>query len=172
MMEYCVGQQLGSYRLIQFLGQGGYAHVYLGEHVYLKTRAAIKVLRVQLSSEHEQDFLREAQTLAHLEYPRIVRVLDFGVQEGTPFLVMQYAPKGSLRKAHPRGTILSTKTVLSYLKEVASALHYAHERKVELLKAREIFRECSARRDLQRLEQSLENPADTPSQELAMRKLP
>ncbi len=186
-MEHRVGQQLGNYRLIQFLGQGGFAHVYLGEHIYLKTRAAIKVLRVQLSGEHEQDFLREAQTLAHLEHSHIVRVLDFGVQERTPFLVMQYAPKGSLRKAHSRGTILPTKTVLPYLKEVASGLHYAHERKVIhrdvkpenmlvgqrqhiLLKAREIFRECNARRDLQRLEQSLENSSDTSSQELAMRK--
>ncbi len=170
-MEHRVGQQLGNYRLIQFLGQGGFAHVYLGEHIYLKT----------------QDFLREAQTLAHLEHSHIVRVLDFGVQERTPFLVMQYAPKGSLRKAHSRGTILPTKTVLPYLKEVASGLHYAHERKVIhrdvkpenmlvgqrqhiLLKAREIFRECNARRDLQRLEQSLENSSDTSSQELAMRK--
>lgn len=129
-MEQRVGQQLGSYRLIQLLGHGGFAHVYLGEHIYLKTRAAIKVLRVQLSGEHEQDFLKEAQTLAHLEHPHIVRVLDFGVQEGTPFLVMQYAPKGSLRRTHPKGTILLITTILLHLKAVASALHYAHERKV------------------------------------------
>ncbi len=129
-MEHLIGYQIGNYRLIKFLGQGGFAHVYLGEHIYLKTRAAIKVLRVQLSAEHEQDFLREAQTLAHLEHPHIVRVLDFGIQEGTPFLVMQYAPKGSLRKAHPRGSILPAKTILSSLKDVASALQYAHDRKV------------------------------------------
>ena len=64
-----VGQQLGNYHLIRLLGQGGFAEVYLGEHLYLKTRAAIKVLRVHLNKEHEQDFLREAQTVAHLEHP-------------------------------------------------------------------------------------------------------
>ena len=41
-----VGQQLGNYRLLRLLGQGGFADVYLGEHMYLRTQAAIKVLQI------------------------------------------------------------------------------------------------------------------------------
>jgi eukaryotic-like serine/threonine-protein kinase len=46
-----VGQQLGNYRLIRKLGRGGFAEVYLGEHIRLNTYAAVKVLQTQLASE-------------------------------------------------------------------------------------------------------------------------
>ncbi len=46
-----VGQQLGNYRLTRLIGQGGFGEVYLGEHVYLRTQAAIKVLQVRLARE-------------------------------------------------------------------------------------------------------------------------
>src|SRR5258708_1321818 len=125
-----VGQQLGNYRLIRLLGRGGFAEVYLGEQVYLNTHAALKVLHVQLTDEQARDFLQEAQTIAPLEHSHIVQVLDYGVQEGTPFLVMRYAPYGNLRTAHPKGSILPAETVVAYVKQVAAALAYAHERKL------------------------------------------
>jgi len=83
-----LGQQLGNYRLTALLGQGGFAKVYLGEHIYLNTMAAIKVLHAQLSSEEAEDFLTEARTIARLVHPNIVRVLEFDVQDTTPFLVV------------------------------------------------------------------------------------
>lgn len=56
-----IGQQLGNYRLIRLLGQGGFAEVYLGEHVYLKTSAAIKVLQTKVTTQQDLDgFLKEA----------------------------------------------------------------------------------------------------------------
>ena len=125
-----LGQQLGNYRLLRVLGQGGFAEVYLGQHVYLNTHAALKVLHVQLTQEHVQDFLKEARMIAHLEHSHIVRVLEFGVHEGRPFLVMPYAAHGNLRTCHPKGTVLPTRTLLSYVKQVADALYYAHEHKV------------------------------------------
>src|ERR1700687_3995026 len=80
-----VGQQLGNYQLTRVVGRGGFADVYLGEHIYLKTPAAIKVLQARLSSESDmQSFLNEARTVAHLVHPNIVRVLDFGVHEEIP----------------------------------------------------------------------------------------
>src|SRR5947209_7308679 len=128
-----IGQQLGNYRLTRQLGQGGFAVVYLGEHVHLKTLAAIKVLhQVQLSSEEEAKFLTEARTIANLKHPHIIRVLDYGIQEstGTPFLVMDYAPKETLRRRYVPGTRLSPHHILPYVKQIASALQYAHDRKV------------------------------------------
>jgi serine/threonine protein kinase len=78
-----VGQLLGNYRLIQLLGQGNWATVYLGEHQHLQTRAAIKVLHGSLAQGDVEGFLTEARTLAHLRHPHIVQVLDFGVQEAS-----------------------------------------------------------------------------------------
>ena len=57
-MPDLVGQQLGNYRLTRLLGQGGYAEVYLGEHVRLNTLAAIKVLLTRLASSEEVDSFR------------------------------------------------------------------------------------------------------------------
>jgi serine/threonine protein kinase len=87
-----VGQQLGNYHLICLLGEGGFAEVYLGEHIHLNTLAAIKLLYTQLSSSDVEKFRAEARIVARLIHPHIVRVLDFGVEGKTPFLVMDYAP--------------------------------------------------------------------------------
>jgi serine/threonine protein kinase len=127
MREY-VGEQLGHYRVLRLLGRGGFAHVYLGEHLYLNSLAALKVLHTQFSEEEAAAFLREAQTLMHLSHPHIIRVLDFAVENGTPFLVMEYAPHGTLRQRHPKGTRLPPNTIVPYVRQVASALQYAHDR--------------------------------------------
>jgi serine/threonine protein kinase/WD40 repeat protein len=125
-----VGQQLGNYRLLRLLGEGGFAQVYLGEHLYLKTQAAIKVLHARLGKADLDDFLSEAQTIARLKHPHILRVLDFGVEGSTPFLVMEYAPNGTLRERHPKGQQLSLQAILPYVRQVAGALHHAHEQRL------------------------------------------
>jgi eukaryotic-like serine/threonine-protein kinase len=125
-----VGQQLGNYRLLRLLGQGGFAEVYLGQHIYLDTSAAIKVLHTRLDSDDVEHFREEARTIARLLHPNIVRVLEFNVEEMTPYLVVDYAPNGTLRKRHPRGVSLPPSTVVSYTRQVAAALSYAHEQKV------------------------------------------
>src|SRR5437588_12890565 len=105
-MADLLGEQLGNYRLVRLLGRGGFAKVYLGEHIQLRTLAAIKVLSTQVADTEVETFLIEARTIAGLEHPHIVRVLDFDVQDGTAFLVMNYAAHGTLRQRHPRGTPL------------------------------------------------------------------
>jgi eukaryotic-like serine/threonine-protein kinase len=129
MTDY-VGQRFGSYRLLRLLGKGGFADVYLGEHVYLKTQAAIKVLQIRLAGENTEFFLKEARTIAHLEHPHIVRVLDFGVEDNLPFLAMNYAPNGTMRQRYPNGTILPLESIVSYVKQIAGALQYAHDEKL------------------------------------------
>src|SRR5437879_2143864 len=84
------GQQLGSYRLVRMLASGGFAEVYLGEHVHLNTHAAIKILHAQIGDEDLEQFRSEARIVARLRHPHIVSVLDFNVQQDTPFLVMDY----------------------------------------------------------------------------------
>ena len=120
------GQQLGYYRLLRLLGSGAFAEVYLGEHIHLKKQAAVKVLRTQLSKDEAENFRREAQTLARLENPHIIRVLDFGFDHETPFLVMEYAPNGTLRQLHPSKTTVPLPIIIAYVKQIAEALYYAH----------------------------------------------
>ena len=80
-----IGQQLGNYRLLRLLGRGGFAEVYLGQHIYLNSQAALKILQVVLNEEDIEHFAKEARTLASLTHPHIIRVLDFAVENGTPF---------------------------------------------------------------------------------------
>ena len=129
-MANLVGQQLGRYRLTRLLGRGGFADVYLGEQVYLGSQAAIKVLSAPLEAEAASGFLDEARTLVRLAHPRIIRLLDYGIQEQMPFLVMEYAPGGTLRKLHPRGQRLPLSTVVEYVKQAAEALQYAHTQRL------------------------------------------
>jgi WD40 repeat protein len=124
-----VGQQFGEYRLQRWLGGGGFGNVYLGEHVRDFTLAAVKVLQARLVQSHElKEFINEARTI-RLVHPHIVRLLDFGISTSDiPFLVMEYAPNGTLRHRHPRTRRVPFATVNTYVTAIASALQYAHDR--------------------------------------------
>src|SRR3989449_302206 len=122
-----LGQQFGNYRLVALLGTGGYAEVYLGQHIRLELQAAIKVLHTHLTGQEAEHFQQEAQTIAKLAHPAIVRVFDFDVQDGVPFLVMDYAPDGSLRHRYPKGSVVPLPQIVSCVKQVAAALQYAHD---------------------------------------------
>jgi tetratricopeptide (TPR) repeat protein len=122
------GQQLGNYRLLQRLGEGGFAEVYLGEHRYLQRRVAIKVLLVSLAGDDKESerFRQEAQTMAALKHPHIIGCLDFGIEQNIPYIVMDYAPGGTLRDLHPAGELVPLETTVAYVEQVAGALQYAH----------------------------------------------
>ena len=124
------GQRFGNYQLISLLGEGGYAQVYLGEQIYLKTQAAVKVLHEQLDEEKVEQFRFEAGVIARLDHPHIVRLLDYGVENTIPYLVMDYAPNGTLRHKYPPGTILPLPIVIRYIQQVGAALDYAHQQRV------------------------------------------
>ncbi|GHO93683.1 hypothetical protein KSF_037310 [Reticulibacter mediterranei] len=125
-----VGQQLGKYRLQRLLGVGGFADVYLGEHLHLGTLVAIKILRTKLTSEEVDVFHQEARRIARLSHPHIIRVFDFDVANMTPFLVMDYAPGGTLRHRHPKGSQVPLASIISYVHQIADALQYAHDQKL------------------------------------------
>ena len=119
-MDDRIGQQLGNYRLVEVLGIGALTKVYLGEHVYLNTLAAIKVLDASKLDAFSSDtnfmfrFQREAGVLAKLVHPNIIRVLEFGVVQGTiAFLVVTYAPRGTFPRSYPKGSCLLPVIILT-----------------------------------------------------------
>src|SRR6266550_1032901 len=116
-----IGQQLGNYQLLHLIGRGNFTDVYLGEHLHLNTQAAIKVLHTRLTSEESEKLRTEARTMARLTHPHIIRVLEFGVEDSIPFLIMEYAPNGTLRQCNPKGSRVPLDIVVSYVKQVADA---------------------------------------------------
>jgi eukaryotic-like serine/threonine-protein kinase len=121
-------QRLGNYWITGFLGRGGFADVYLGEHISLRRLAAIKVLNGrQPTREKLERFWTEASITAELPHRHIVQVFDFDEESAPPFLVMQYARYGSLETRH-RGERLPLDTIVNYVKQIADALDYAHRR--------------------------------------------
>lgn len=130
MIQHNIPQQLGNYKLLRMIGRGGFATVYLGRHIHLKNYAAVKVLLSRLGSEEEVRWFRqEAETIAQLIHPHIVRVLDFDVRGDLAFIVIDYAPFGSLRQQYP-GVRVPLPAVVSYVRQIASALQFAHDHKV------------------------------------------
>jgi eukaryotic-like serine/threonine-protein kinase len=124
------GQRQGNYRLIRLLGCGSFADVYLAEHLYLNTRVAVKILHAQRGGYGSEDFLSEARYVSNLVHPHIIRILDFGIEDTTPYLVMDYASHGNLRRLYQAATSLPLASVISYVMAIASALQYAHDQHV------------------------------------------
>lgn len=104
-----VGQRFGNYILTHLLGKGGFAEVYRGEHIYLKSAAAIKVLLTQLGEDEIARFLAEARTLAGLKHPHIVHILDFGM-EGDILLLLWSTRQTALCDGAIHGALPSIST--------------------------------------------------------------
>jgi outer membrane protein assembly factor BamB/tRNA A-37 threonylcarbamoyl transferase component Bud32 len=130
LMEGRSEQQFGDYRLVKLVGEGGFGKVHLARSLHSDTEVAIKILDTQLISREREDFLQEARVIASLNHPSIVRLLDCGIEDDKPFLTMNYASNGTLRQRHPKGSRVPLQQVVSYVKPIASALYYAHERRL------------------------------------------
>lgn len=121
-----LGTELAGYRLINQIGQGGFSDVYLGEKPG-EGSTAIKILKMQLTTEGFRNFISEARMI-RMSHPHIVKLIDFNVlSDNTPFFVMEYIQHGDLRKRHPKGATVPLHFVRSYIRQLASALQYAHQ---------------------------------------------
>ncbi|MGB3713801.1 MAG: protein kinase [Candidatus Promineifilaceae bacterium] len=132
--ETNVGKTIGKYVIVEGLGRGGMAEVYLAYQESLDRYAAIKLMHTFLADE--QDFLtrfqREARSMASLNHRNIVGVYDFDVQDGVYYIVMEYVPGGSLKQRleslAEKGDKLPLSESTRVALEIADALSYAHGR--------------------------------------------
>src|SRR5437763_1334336 len=83
-------------------------------HFYPDKYAGVKVRRGPLNQKARQSFQAEANMIMSLDHMHVVRVFDFGIQDGTPYIIMQRAANGSLRSMYPTGTKLPLPTILHY----------------------------------------------------------
>ncbi|MCJ7512823.1 MAG: protein kinase [Anaerolineales bacterium] len=130
-MPFNVGENLGPYRVVQQLGQGGMATVFRAYHAALDRYVAIKVLHPAFTQDPNflARFQREAKVVARLEHPNIVPVYDFSEHEGKPYLVMKFIQGETLKARMGRGPV-SVKEGLRVVEAVGSALSYAHQQGV------------------------------------------
>jgi serine/threonine protein kinase len=125
-----IGHQFGDYLQLRLIGQGGLTTVYVGQHIRLSTIASVKIFRVHLTDSDMKKFHAGLRILAQLEHPHFVRLLDIGEQNGIPFLVTTYAPNGNLREKIPEGEQVPPLSIAPYVKQIASALQYAHHQRL------------------------------------------
>ncbi len=131
-----LGRQLDEYRLEAFLGQGGMARVYRAVDVRLGRYAAIKVIDTpfQADADYVRRFEREAQAIAQLDHPHIVRLYRYGEAEGVLYMAMQYvegADLGSVLASYRQdGEFIEPDEARRIIREVCLALDYAHSKGV------------------------------------------
>ena len=116
------------YELGEEIGHGGMADVYLAHDRLLDRRVAVKVLAPAFASDpnNVERFRREAQSAAGLNHPHIVAVYDWGEEDGTPFIVMEYVPGQTLREVIDSYGHLSPFEAGHIAAEIADALSFAH----------------------------------------------
>jgi serine/threonine-protein kinase len=123
----------GRYRMERQVGSGGFAEVYLATDLGpLGRRVAVKLLHAHLVQQRDflARFKQEAAMLAQLKHPHILDVYDFGEAGGTIYLVMPYIPGSTLDDLLRTARLLDPARVARYLLQIASALDYAHARRI------------------------------------------
>ena len=124
---------LGKYRLLSLLGKGGMSSVYLADHVLMRRQCAIKVLPTKRSRDDSylERFHREAQAVASLDHPHIVRAydVDYETEAGSEihFLVMEYIRGTNLHELVTQNGPLNFVDAADYVRQAAEGLKHAHQ---------------------------------------------
>ena len=130
---------IGKYRILGEIASGSFGRVYRGEDTSRQNYpVAIKIMHAAhlANTQERHSFLQEAQLLTMLRHPYIVPVLDVGIENEFPYLIMEYAPNGSLSdrmggdRPQPLRRPLPVKEAQKILGQVGAALQYAHQQNV------------------------------------------
>ncbi|MEW5827889.1 MAG: protein kinase, partial [Chloroflexota bacterium] len=116
------------YQLLERVGSGGMAMVYRARDLMLERYVAIKVLREDFTrdSAFEERFRSEARAAANLSHPNIVTIHDFGIDNGRPFIVMEYVPGRDLKTLIKKKTRFGIEEAIPLLVQACAGIGYAH----------------------------------------------
>ena len=116
----------GRYRIVQKIGSGGMADVWLADDTHLQRRVALKVLHARFAQDKEfiERFRREAEAAAGLQHPNVVAVFDRGEVDGTYYIAMQYLEGRSLKELIDAG--LSPEQAVGLIRQVLEGARFAH----------------------------------------------
>jgi serine/threonine protein kinase len=129
MAHNLIGTTMGRFHIVESLGAGGMAAVYKAYDNRLDRTVAIKVIRSEkVDEKFLQRFDLEAKALAKLQHPNIVHILDYGEQDGMPYLVMDYLSGGTLKKL--MGKAMDWSEAAALLAPIARALQHAHSKNI------------------------------------------
>jgi serine/threonine protein kinase len=119
-MPIATGTKVGQYEVQEFIGQGAMGLVYRAYHVQLERPGAVKVLQsLAPDPDTTARFRHEAQAIAQMRHSNIVNVYDFGEFEGTPYMIVEYVPGGSLADRLRHGPVDHV-SALKYLRGIAA----------------------------------------------------
>lgn len=134
-MDALIGKSLqgGKYTLEQELGRGGFGITFRANHRYLGQPVVIKTLNESLRrdrnfAEFDRKFQDEARRLASCVHPNIVRVSDFFVEDGQPYMVMDYIPGHNLGDVVGSNQPLPENLAILYITQIGAALKAVHQR--------------------------------------------
>jgi serine/threonine protein kinase len=123
------GDRLGRYEIAEHIGTGGFSSIHRARHIYLDHQVAIKTLNSTTNLAAES-FLREAQALALLDHPNVVRVFDADISSGVPFIVMELITGSDLTDVLCKYKRLSVQITMDLMEELGSVLVKQEEKRL------------------------------------------
>ncbi|MTH52695.1 Stk1 family PASTA domain-containing Ser/Thr kinase [Bacillus mangrovi] len=125
-----IGKRIsGRYRILEVIGGGGMANVYLAQDMILERKVAVKVLRFDFANDEDfiRRFRREAQSTTSLDHPNIVSIYDVGEEKGIYYIVMEYVAGTTLKQYIQNHAPLHPAEALDIMLQITSAIAHAHE---------------------------------------------
>ncbi|MGG0718877.1 Stk1 family PASTA domain-containing Ser/Thr kinase [Robertmurraya massiliosenegalensis] len=125
-----IGKRIsGRYKVLDMIGGGGMANVYLAHDMILDRDVAVKVLRLDFSNDEEfiRRFHREAQSATSLAHPNIVNIYDVGEEDSIYYIVMEYVDGQTLKQYIQQHSPVRVETVLDIMQQLTSAISHAHQ---------------------------------------------
>jgi serine/threonine-protein kinase len=124
--------KIGRYEVIERVGRGGMGAVYLGRDTVLEREVAIKVMSADFAADETSRprFYREARAAAKLQHRNIVTIFEFGEEDDTPFIVMEFLRGQDLAKRMRAEPPLTLEQKIDIIAELCTGLHFAHEQGV------------------------------------------
>ncbi|MGD6833264.1 Stk1 family PASTA domain-containing Ser/Thr kinase [Sutcliffiella halmapala] len=130
MISLLIGKRLNDrYKIMEVIGGGGMANVYLAHDMILDRDVAVKVLRLDFANDEEfiRRFRREAQSATSLDHPNIVSIYDIGEEDDIYYIVMEHVSGKTLKQYIQQFAPIEQYNTVEIMKQLTSAISHAHE---------------------------------------------